>query len=89
MSMEVIKRSGEKEPVAFDKITARINKLCYALDKTVAATVVAQKVITGVYDGVTTIALDHLAAETHGDHLLQVDRAHAEPELGLGIKGIL
>lgn len=64
MSMMVIKRSGEKEPVAFDKITARINKLCYALDKSVSATFVAQKVITGVYDGVTTMALDDLAAET-------------------------
>ena len=62
--MMVIKRSGEKEVVMFDKITARINKLCYALDKSVSAAVVAQKVITGVYDGVTTVALDDLAAET-------------------------
>ena len=62
--MMIIKRSGEKEPVAFDKITTRINKLCYNLDKSVSAAVVAQKVITGVYDGVTTMALDDLAAET-------------------------
>lgn len=49
----------------FDKITSRINKLCYGLDsKHVNATRVAQKVITGVYDGVTTAALDDLAAET-------------------------
>ena len=62
--MMIIKRSGEKEPVAFDKITTRISKLCYNLDKSVSAAVVAQKVITGVYDGVTTMALDDLAAET-------------------------
>ena len=49
----------------FDKITSRINKLCYWLDaKAVNAQLVAQKVITGVYDGVTTAALDDLAAET-------------------------
>ena len=49
----------------FDKITARINKLCYGLDeKVVSPTLVAQKVIQGVYDGVTTSALDDLAAET-------------------------
>ena len=52
----MIKRSGEKEQV-FDKITARIHQLCYALDKTVSTTLVAQKVISGVYDGVTTVAL--------------------------------
>ena len=49
----------------FDEITARINKLCYGLDaKHVNPQLVAQKVITGVYDGVTTASLDDLAAET-------------------------
>ncbi|KAL3929633.1 MAG: hypothetical protein SGPRY_001875 [Prymnesium sp.] len=63
--MNVIKRDGKTEPVMFDKITSRINKLCYGLDsKHVNAFLVAQKVITGVYDGVTTAALDDLAAET-------------------------
>ena len=63
--MNVLKRDGRVELVAFDKITARINKLCYGLDtKYVNPTLVAQKVITGVYDGVTTVALDDLAAET-------------------------
>ena len=28
----VVKRSGRKEPVHFDKITSRIEKLCYGLD---------------------------------------------------------
>mmetsp|Transcript_32242 Transcript_32242/g.80306 ORF Transcript_32242/g.80306 Transcript_32242/m.80306 type:complete len:779 (-) Transcript_32242:344-2680(-) len=63
--MNVIKRDGRSEPVMFDKITSRINKLCYGLDaKYVNSFLVAQKVITGVYDGVTTAALDDLAAET-------------------------
>lgn len=49
----------------FDKITARIRKLCYGFDpKLVDPTVITMKVIQGVYDGVTTIALDDLAAET-------------------------
>ncbi len=30
--MFVIKRDGRKEPVAFDKITARIKKLSYGLN---------------------------------------------------------
>ena len=43
--MNVIKRNGKKEPVHFDKITARISKLCYGLDdKKVQPVLVAQKV---------------------------------------------
>jgi hypothetical protein len=30
--MQVLKRSGKREEVSFDKITARIKKLCYGLD---------------------------------------------------------
>ena len=60
--MNVIKRNGLSEPVAFDKITARIAKLCYNLDpKTISAVLVAQKVIQGVYDGVSTAALAGLS----------------------------
>ncbi len=63
--MDVIKRDGRRETVMFDKITARIAKLSYGLDpKCVNPTMIAQKVILGVYDGVTTAALDDLAAET-------------------------
>ncbi|KAF0535225.1 Ribonucleoside-diphosphate reductase large subunit [Gigaspora margarita] len=48
--MFVEKRDGRKEHVAFDKITARINKLCYGLDLNfVDPVAVAQKVISGVY----------------------------------------
>lgn len=64
VQMFVIKRDGRKEPVKFDKITARIQKLCYGLDpEHVNPVPLAMKVIEGVYDGVSTSELDNLAAE--------------------------
>lgn len=73
--MHVVKRDGRTEPVQFDKITARIKKLCYELHDSVDAVKVAMRVIEGVYDGVTTSELDNLAAEvaatnavTHPDY---------------------
>ncbi|MEX0813392.1 MAG: ribonucleoside-diphosphate reductase subunit alpha [Chitinophagales bacterium] len=63
--MYVIKRSGKKEPVHFDKITARINKLSYSLArKYVQPVEIAKSVIQGIYDGISTTQLDNLAAET-------------------------
>ena len=61
--MYVVKRDGHKEPVMFDKITARVRKLCYGLNPLVEPTKVAMRVIEGLYDGVTTSELDNLAAE--------------------------
>jgi len=61
--MHVIKRDGRKEAVKFDKITARIQKLCYGLSPLVDPVAVALRVIEGLYDGVTTSELDSLAAE--------------------------
>src|SRR5690349_7769768 len=62
--MLVLKRDGHRESVKFDKITARIEKLCYGLDsKFVNPVEVAMKVINGLYDGVSTQELDNLAAE--------------------------
>ena len=73
--MYVIKRDGRKELVQFDKITARIKKLCYELHTAVDPVRIAMRVIEGVYDGVTTTELDNLAAEvaatnavTHPDY---------------------
>ncbi|BEI82993.1 hypothetical protein CcaverHIS002_0308610 [Cutaneotrichosporon cavernicola] len=64
-SMWVYKRDGRKEPVAFDKITARIHKLSYGLDRNFVDPVqITQKVVAGVYPGITTTELDNLAAET-------------------------
>ncbi|MFZ9681261.1 MAG: ribonucleoside-diphosphate reductase subunit alpha, partial [Bacteroidia bacterium] len=63
--MQVIKRDGRREEVKFDKITTRIERLCYGLDpRHVQPVEVAKKVINGLYDGVSTVQLDDLAAET-------------------------
>jgi len=62
--MFVLKRDGRKEPVMFDKITARVRKMCYGLNSLVDPVKVAMRVIEGLYDGVTTSELDNLAAET-------------------------
>lgn len=80
--MFVIKRDGRKESVKFDKITARIEKLCYGLNPQYVDPVdVARKVINGLYDGVSTSELDNLAAETaasltvrHPDYALLASR---------------
>jgi ribonucleoside-diphosphate reductase alpha subunit len=80
--MQVIKRNNRRESVKFDKITARIEKLCYGLDRRfVSAVDVAKKVIEGLYDGVPTTELDNLAAETaaaltvkHPDYALLASR---------------
>ncbi|KAI4166997.1 MAG: hypothetical protein LQ343_007566 [Gyalolechia ehrenbergii] len=62
---DVVTTDGRKERVQFDKITARVSRLCYGLDADhVDAAAITQKVISGVYQGVTTIELDNLAAET-------------------------
>lgn len=63
--MYVLKRDGRRESVKFDKITARIERLCYGLDSAFVQPIeVAMKVVSGIYDGVTTFELDNLAAET-------------------------
>jgi len=73
--MYVVKRDGRKELIMFDKITARVRKLCYGLNGLVDPLKVAMRVIEGLYDGVTTSELDNLAAEiaatmttTHPDY---------------------
>ncbi|MDB4075888.1 MAG: ribonucleoside-diphosphate reductase subunit alpha [Crocinitomicaceae bacterium] len=79
--MYVIKRDERKEAVKFDKITARIVKMCYGLDPLVSPEAVAMKVIEGLFDGVTTTQLDNLAAEVaaaktidHPDYALLASR---------------
>lgn len=63
--MYVLKRGGRKEEIHFDKITSRIQKLCYGLDMDyIQPTAITLKVINGLYPGVTTVELDNLAAET-------------------------
>jgi ribonucleoside-diphosphate reductase alpha chain len=79
--MYVVKRDGKQEAVKFDKITARIVKMCYGLDSLVSPEIVAMKVIEGLFDGVTTAELDNLAAEVaaaktidHPDYALLASR---------------
>ncbi len=79
--MYVVKRDGRKEAVKFDKITARVIKMCYGLDPMVSPEAVAMKVIEGLYDGVSTTDLDNLAAEVaaaktteHPDYALLASR---------------
>ena len=79
--MFVLKRDGRKEAVKFDKITARIQKLCYGFSNLVDPAAVAMKVIEGIYEGVTTSELDNLAAEVsasmttrHPDYALLASR---------------
>ena len=79
--MYVVKRDGRKEAVKFDKITARIVKMCYGLDPLVTPELIAMKVIEGIYDGVSTSDLDNLAAEVaaaktidHPDYALLASR---------------
>jgi ribonucleoside-diphosphate reductase subunit M1 len=63
--MFVQKRNGKSERVQFDKIASRIQKLAYGLNmEFVDPAYITQKVIKGVYSGVTTVQLDTLAAET-------------------------
>ena len=79
--MQVIKRTGKREEVSFDKITARVKKLVYGLSDHVNPIKISMKVIEGLYDGVTTSNLDNLAAETsatmaaiHPDYALLASR---------------
>ncbi len=80
--MLVIKRDGRRESVKFDKVTARIERLCYGLDLNYVNPInVARKVIDGIHDGVTTVQLDMLAAEqaasmttTHPDYAILAAR---------------
>ena len=63
--MNVVKRDGTVEQVKFDKISSRIRKQTYGLNEDyVDYFQVAQKVISGLYDGVTSTELDKLSAET-------------------------
>eukprot|EP00581_Thalassiosira_minuscula_P009571 CAMPEP_0183703940 /NCGR_PEP_ID=MMETSP0737-20130205/1472_1 /TAXON_ID=385413 /ORGANISM="Thalassiosira miniscula, Strain CCMP1093" /LENGTH=815 /DNA_ID=CAMNT_0025930747 /DNA_START=57 /DNA_END=2504 /DNA_ORIENTATION=+ len=91
--MYVVKRNGKQQSCQFDKIQSRISKLCYGLDqKFVNEAIISQKVIQGVYPGVTTTELDELAAQTaasfatqHPDYAvlaarIEVSNLHKETE---------
>lgn len=63
MSMHVMKRDGRAESINLEKITKRVDAFTHDLSD-IEGFVVAQKVISGIYDGVTTRELDELAVQT-------------------------
>jgi ribonucleotide reductase alpha subunit len=60
----VIKRNGDNEEVSFDKVIRRIKKLCDGLSSELNPIIVAQKVCSQIYNNVSTVELDELAAQT-------------------------
>lgn len=83
--MIVIKRDGREQEVKFDKITTRIKRLAFGLDENFVSPIkIAQKVIEGIYSGVTTVKLDVFAAEEaaccaseHPDYAILAGRIEA------------
>lgn len=61
ISMQVVKRDGSKEDVSFDKVLNRIRKSADGLE--VNSTLIAQRTLLRIYDGVKTSELDELAAQ--------------------------
>ena len=59
--MQVLKRDGSKEDVSFDKVLTRIRNSAENLD--VNPTLIAQRTLLRIYDGVKTSELDELAAQ--------------------------
>jgi ribonucleoside-diphosphate reductase alpha subunit len=59
----VIKRDGTREPVSFDQILQRLQRLAKGLEY-VNTDLVAQKVCSQIADGIKTSELDEFAAET-------------------------
>lgn len=58
--MYVVKRSGAKEPVAFEKVSERLRKVATGLRVNVTA--IAQKVLAQIVNGIKTSELDVLSA---------------------------
>ena len=61
ISMQVVKRNGQVEAVSFDKVQKRIQTASDGLD--VNPTLIAQRTLARIYDGVKTSELDELAAQ--------------------------
>lgn len=64
--MKIKKRDGRLEQLSFDKIIYRLQKLCndssLGLLTTIDPDVIAQRVVSSIYDGVTSCELDEEAA---------------------------
>jgi len=78
----VIKRAGVKEPVQFDKITKRIEKLINEeMKQNIDVIDIVKRTITSIYPGITTKELDEqsayqcaMMATTHPDYSLLAGR---------------
>jgi ribonucleoside-diphosphate reductase alpha chain len=73
--MFVIKRNGTRQPIYYDKITARNMKL--AADLAVDTTLLSQNVIRGLNSGMTTRDIDQLSCES------AINRSIYEPDYGV------
>ena len=60
-SMQVLKRNGISQPVAFDKVLGRVRKAARGLQ--VNPDALAQQVLAQIVDGVKTSELDELTAQ--------------------------
>ena len=64
MHQYVIKSSGEKETIKFDKITRRIRNQCKGLNSTFVSPLnVTRKVAESVIDGITTEQIDYMISQ--------------------------
>ena len=61
--MYVIKRDGNREIIAFDKILKRVKKLGVEADLTLNYTQIVMKVIEQLYDGIETSKIDEFTAQ--------------------------
>jgi len=73
--MYVVKRSGQKEPVAFEKVAERLRKSADGLHVNVTA--IAQKVLAQIVNGISTSQLDVLAAA------LSISNVTVNPDYGV------
>lgn len=74
LEMYVTKRNGQRDEVSFDKVLNRIKAAAKGLD--VNATIIAQKTLGRIYNGVTTTELDELSAR------LSISLASTHPDYG-------
>jgi len=73
--MQVVKRNGSKEDVSFDKVLTRIRNASDGLQ--VNPTLIAQRTLLRIYDGVRTSELDELAAQ------LSISLMTTNPDYGI------
>jgi ribonucleoside-diphosphate reductase alpha subunit len=73
--MKVVKRNGSLEDVSFDKVLLRIQLA--AKDLEVNPTLIAQRTLLRIYDGVKTTELDELAAQ------LSISLMTTNPDYGI------